>query len=337
MPVDAPWCCERVADPPPAVAITFGANTIMFAQVPPAARCRSAFTLVELLVVIAIIGVLIGLLLPAMQAARESARRTSCINNLHQLGIAFQNHHDVKGGLPASRTLREVEPDLWVGNGWTIDLLPYIEGSNLHERFDFGREYYHETNQEVVLQGADLFQCPSTPTFGRIVRLAAFNDPEWIEPPVFGAAGDYYVHHTNVVKPDRTAALPALAAFDELTPFQLITDGLSRTIVVNEMAGRPDRYIRGQLMADQFALQKGWSAWAGYQSMPLRSYNAAGKSPGWECVVNCNNDSGIYSFHPGGSNALFLDASVHFLSEEDEIGVVLSLATRDGEEAVLSQ
>jgi len=61
---------------------------------------KRGFTLVELLVVIAIIGVLIGLLLPAVQAARESARRSSCINNLKQLGLAMQNYHDTRNGFP---------------------------------------------------------------------------------------------------------------------------------------------------------------------------------------------------------------------------------------------
>jgi prepilin-type N-terminal cleavage/methylation domain-containing protein len=101
-----------------------------------------AFTLVELLVVIAIIGVLVALLLPAVQAAREAARRTQCSNQLRQLSIAFQNHHDAHKHLPTGGWTFH-----WLGypeygfgkdqpGGWLYNILPFIEQTALH---DLGR------------------------------------------------------------------------------------------------------------------------------------------------------------------------------------------------------
>jgi prepilin-type N-terminal cleavage/methylation domain-containing protein len=84
---------------------------------------KRGFTLVELLVVIAIIGVLVALLLPAVQAAREAARRSQCQNNLKQIGLGLQMHHDVKKAFPSGANMGE-------GSMWSYFILPYMESTN---------------------------------------------------------------------------------------------------------------------------------------------------------------------------------------------------------------
>ena len=99
---------------------------------------RKAFTLVELLVVIAIIGILISLLLPAVQAAREAARRMQCSNQLKQLGVAMQIHHDAYGFYPSGGWgwFWVGDPDMGSGESqpgtWTFSLLPYLEMEQIY-------------------------------------------------------------------------------------------------------------------------------------------------------------------------------------------------------------
>src|SRR3954451_22319744 len=98
-------------------------------------RARAAFTLVELLVVIAIIGVLVALLLPAVQAAREAARRSQCVNNLKQFGIALHNYHDTTGCLPWGHG--PLSCNDW---GYIPLSLPFMEQTAMYNALNFARK-----------------------------------------------------------------------------------------------------------------------------------------------------------------------------------------------------
>src|SRR3954469_1115978 len=131
---------------------------------------RRGFTLIELLVVIAIIAVLIALLLPAVQAAREAARRSQCVNNLKQLGLAIQNYNDTQGSLPPT-----AEDKMLGADGKTVDygmkprILPYMEQTVLYNSINFSLSWnsltYGYVNSTVYKTTVNTFLCPSDGTF----------------------------------------------------------------------------------------------------------------------------------------------------------------------------
>src|SRR5262249_7092508 len=129
-------------------------------------RNRAGFTLIELLVVIAIIGVLIALLLPAVQAAREAARRSQCVNNLMQLGIAVQNYEAAHEGLPpgvvnAKGPIKNTPSGYHFG--WMTQILPFIEQGNVQRHLDYSVPVYHPANDTARGVVINTFLCPSSP------------------------------------------------------------------------------------------------------------------------------------------------------------------------------
>ncbi len=127
---------------------------------------RSAFTLVELLVVIAIIGVLVAILLPAIQAAREAARRTQCVNNLRQIGLATLNYHDARREFPTGGTepwhdTGDKNAIFGKGYGWMVQILPYVEDTalqNISKGYGAG-----DKAKDLIVRGTaiPLYFCPS--------------------------------------------------------------------------------------------------------------------------------------------------------------------------------
>lgn len=137
-------------------------------------RRSRAFTLIELLVVVAIIGVLVALLLPAVQAARESARRTQCINNLKQIGLALGSFDAAQKHLPSAAVSKEysaapTHPHSFYRWSALAQLLPYLENQNVRNLIDISTPLYMpsagypvaERNKAGVALVLPGFLCPS--------------------------------------------------------------------------------------------------------------------------------------------------------------------------------
>ncbi|MGC4003339.1 MAG: DUF1559 domain-containing protein [Pirellulales bacterium] len=136
-------------------------------------RKNDAFTLVELLVVIAIIGILTAMILPAVQASRESARRTQCMNNVKQLGVALLNYDTAHKHLPTGSDAKPTpgdpnHPHTFYRWSTLAHLMPYFEEQTLHGQLNlniplYGNASYGVTPENIVAVSTvvPMLLCPS--------------------------------------------------------------------------------------------------------------------------------------------------------------------------------
>jgi prepilin-type N-terminal cleavage/methylation domain-containing protein/prepilin-type processing-associated H-X9-DG protein len=306
-------------------------------------RHRRGFTLVELLVVIAIIGILIGLLLPAVQSAREAARRTSCQNNLKQIGLALHNFEHIYGVFPASGWTR-TGPGNPAGKyvGWRPLVLPYVEQENVRQLYNFDLNWWEGLNPTVAAVPVKVFQCPSTPSRVEVLSAVAkpprpamtFANP--IAPTDYEAIMGVY---PNAINPHLSVPLYnnanrySVMYRNSTTGFAGILDGTSTTIVVVECSGRP--LVYRQRMAQPGLANDQGIGWADSEG-PFSLHGAradggaegCGPAGGCNVVMNAKNDNEPLSFHVGGGNFLFADAHVGFVSQSIDLPAFAAMCTK---------
>ena len=303
----------------------------------PSAAGPTAFTLVELLVVIAIIGVLIGLLLPAVQAARESARRSSCTNNLKQVGLAVVNHEGVKKVFPKGRDTRSQggspegdPPRLREAYSWAFRLLPFMEQQAIFDAYVPTAAVYDAANARAMRTPVAGYYCPSrrapasdrnfdnnndTPPSGSI-GVAAGGD-------YAANAGAYFTYaSTDSYQGDeaadpRNVALYAgpIHTFSRIKAAQ-ISDGLSKTFAIGERHIPP---AQASWAPDMVHYQQGDTAFFAADT-PNTQFRDTLRG-----LASAPDDTSSRKFgsrHPGITNFVFLDGHVEAIANETDSDVL---------------
>ncbi|HET6879936.1 MAG TPA: DUF1559 domain-containing protein [Pirellulales bacterium] len=181
---------------------------------------RKAMTLMEVLVVTSIIGMLMALLLPAVQATRESARRAACANNLRNVALAVSGELSAKRRLPASGHF-----DFTGGpfHDWVVNLLPYLERSDLSTKWQFDRQVNATPNSRLATTGIEVLVCPDDDTVSRgqgnlsYVVNAGFGWTQPIDCPTvtYGATSTFTKFDLN----GNGVTCPANAGVEDSSPF----------------------------------------------------------------------------------------------------------------------
>jgi prepilin-type N-terminal cleavage/methylation domain len=318
-------------------------------------RVSLGFTLIELLVVIAIIATLVAILLPAVQQAREAARRSSCKNNLKQLGLAMHMFHDTYNYFPASaKNLEEVEirraaaltppgtPTSTHPTGF-ISLFRYLEQDAVAQRWDItlprnstidndGDGQTNASLQQLVVTslicptmtmptgplGAAENRAPASYLFSSgTVESSNYAYPSTPEPRFDGAIPPVKLVAQN---------LPNTSPNRDYARMRDITDGLSNTFAIGESDFAP----YGQPAAFMGVVWGyGYMYSVGSTYYPLNADKKVQNPP-----TSYSKYGAFRSQHKGGAQFLMADGSVHFLSENINFDLYQDLSTRDGGETV---
>lgn len=286
-----------------------------------ALQSRPGFTLVELLVVIAIIGILVALLLPAVQAAREAARRTSCKNNLRQLGLALHLYHDAHEVFPpgvlGATGSQSANEKL---HTWNALLLPFVEQLSLQDSYDFNVRFDNAKNATAVAQVVQVFLCPTMGT------------------PVFqnGFAPNHYAGDAGILPGQNEGVLFPMSAIG----LRDVTDGTSTTLAVGELAFEVGGWARGAINAGGGGGGGGGGGNSqGFGRAVLRWWRAAPtcakpglNPPVTTCSSSVERQFQFSSRHTGGVQFMLVDGSTQFMSDTLDVTVLRALLTRNGGE-----
>ncbi len=277
---------------------------------------RRGFTLIELLVVIAIIGVLVALLLPAVQSAREAARRSQCVNNLKQIGLALFNYETTLRVFPyGAGTCCPISP----GANWLIMIYPNMEQSSLYNAYNSSLYGTSPANTTVALASLGNLSCPSDPaagalrlmdrdTIGTAVglwyagnmgpsnmdNLCKFCPPTPASPGTVGPQSYCSQGNWGVDNNNRLVGFFARAPICQR--IAAVTDGMSNTLML------------GETLPAQCAFFYNVS-----QNFPVAGTTIPNNRFDLKNPTDYANSCGFKSFHGGGVNFAMGDGSVRFI------------------------